>query len=301
MEVLDLHRRPGRVPAGRRPASRCSTRSAGVSDLARMDPAAVEEQYGVAPEHYRDVAALVGETSDNLPGVPGRRRRRPPPSGSTQFGGLDGVIAHVDEIKGKAGDSLREHLADVLRNYELNRLVDDLELPLRPGRRCAGAAGTARRCTRSSTRCSSGSCATGSTSTWTRSSRRPRPASTWPARCSRAGRGRPPGSTEHAPAGARSASRSPARSAAAPARSPASRVATARRPGRLVRPDRARRGRRGARSRPGSPTRDRPKVLHDAKPAAARVRRARLAAGRASPATPRSPPTWPGPTSAPTT
>src|SRR5262249_30824173 len=45
---------------------------------------------------------------------------------------LDGVIARADEIKGKAGDSLRERLADVMRNYELNRLVSDLELPLRP-------------------------------------------------------------------------------------------------------------------------------------------------------------------------
>ena len=48
------------------------------------------------------------------------------------------MVAHVDQIKGKVGDSLREHLAGVLRNYELNRLVDDLELPLRPGRHARG-------------------------------------------------------------------------------------------------------------------------------------------------------------------
>ena len=43
----------------------------GVSDLARMDPAAIEAKYGVPPQQYRDLAALVGETSDNLPGIPG--------------------------------------------------------------------------------------------------------------------------------------------------------------------------------------------------------------------------------------
>jgi DNA polymerase-1 len=50
----------------------------------------------------------------------------------TQYGGLDGVVAHVDEIKGKVGDSLREHLAGVLRNYQLNFLLTDLELPISP-------------------------------------------------------------------------------------------------------------------------------------------------------------------------
>ncbi len=49
-----------------------------------------------------------------------------------QYGSLDELVAHVDEIKGKAGESLREHLAGVLRNYQLNKLVDDLELPIGP-------------------------------------------------------------------------------------------------------------------------------------------------------------------------
>ena len=88
-----------------------------------MDPAAVEAQVRRRrPQHYRDMAALVGETSDNLPGVPGVGDKTAA-KWIKQYGGLDGVIAHVDEIKGKAGESLREHLADVMRNYELNRLV----------------------------------------------------------------------------------------------------------------------------------------------------------------------------------
>jgi DNA polymerase-1 len=101
----------------------------GVSELARMDPAAVTTKYGVGPDRYRDLAALVGETSDNLSGVPGVGPKTAA-KWIAQYGSLDGIIEHADEIKGKAGDSLRAHLADVLRNHQLNRLVDDLELPL---------------------------------------------------------------------------------------------------------------------------------------------------------------------------
>ncbi len=124
---------------------------------------------------------MVGETSDNLPGVPGVGEKTAA-KWINQFGDFDAVVEQVDQIKGKVGDSLREHLGAVLRNYELNRLVDDLELPLARRRR-RGAAGTGRPCTRSSTRSSSGCCGTGSTSTSRRSSPRPNPASTWPARC----------------------------------------------------------------------------------------------------------------------
>ncbi|MDW5323223.1 DNA polymerase I [Plantactinospora sp. KLBMP9567] len=102
----------------------------GVSDLARIDRAAVTERYGVGPEQYRDLAALVGETSDNLPGVPGVGPKTAA-KWILQYGGVEGVVARADEIKGKAGDNLRERLADVIRNYEINCLVSDLELPLR--------------------------------------------------------------------------------------------------------------------------------------------------------------------------
>ncbi|MFI5492124.1 DNA polymerase I [Actinoplanes sp. NPDC051859] len=103
----------------------------GVSEVWRMTPEAIEKKYGVGPERYRDKAALVGETSDNLPGVPGVGDKTAA-KWINQYGGLDGIIAHVDEIKGKAGENLRAHLADVMRNYEINALVCDLELPLRP-------------------------------------------------------------------------------------------------------------------------------------------------------------------------
>jgi len=101
----------------------------GVSEVWRMDPAAVTEKYLVPPERYSDLAALVGESSDNLPGVPGVGPKTAA-KWLGQYGDLAGVVAHVDEIKGKAGENLREHLDGVLRNRRLNRLVDDLELPL---------------------------------------------------------------------------------------------------------------------------------------------------------------------------
>jgi DNA polymerase I len=103
----------------------------GVSDLARMTPDAVQEKYGVVPGEYPDIAALVGESSDNLPGVPGVGPKTAA-KWINQFGSLDEVVNRVDEIKGKAGESLRTHLADVIRNRRINALVCDLTLPVEP-------------------------------------------------------------------------------------------------------------------------------------------------------------------------
>ncbi|GAB3783732.1 DNA polymerase I [Nocardioides ungokensis] len=103
----------------------------GVSDLSRMTPDAVETKYGVPPHRYPELAALVGEDSDNLPGVPGVGPKTAA-KWITQYDGLDNVITHADEIKGKAGDNLRAHLGDVIRNRRLNALVRDLELEQHP-------------------------------------------------------------------------------------------------------------------------------------------------------------------------
>ncbi len=103
----------------------------GVSDLARMTPEAVEAKYGVPPARYPELAAIVGETSDNLPGVPGVGQGYAA-KWINQFDGLDNVIARADEITGKKGEALREHLGDVIRNRHLNRLVCDLSLDLGP-------------------------------------------------------------------------------------------------------------------------------------------------------------------------
>ncbi|MFD1826652.1 MULTISPECIES: DNA polymerase I [Mumia] len=101
----------------------------GVSDLARMTPQAVEEKYGVVPARYPDVAALVGETSDNLPGVPGVGPKTAA-KWLAQFDGLDGLVRDADKVTGKAGQSFRDHLADVIRNRRINALVRDLDLPV---------------------------------------------------------------------------------------------------------------------------------------------------------------------------
>ncbi len=103
----------------------------GVSDLARMTPKFVEDKYGVPPERYPELAAIVGETSDNLPGVPGVGQGYAAKWLNT-YDGLDNVIAHADEITGKKGEALREHLGDVIRNRRLNALVTDLDLGVRP-------------------------------------------------------------------------------------------------------------------------------------------------------------------------
>ena len=100
----------------------------GVSDLVRFTPGAVEEKYGVAPVRYPDLAALVGETSDNLPGVPGVGPKTAA-KWITTYGGLDGVLAAAPQIAGKAGESLRANLDQVRLNRLLNAAVTDVDLP----------------------------------------------------------------------------------------------------------------------------------------------------------------------------
>ena len=104
----------------------------GVSDLARLTPAYVEEKYAVPPHRYPELAAIVGEVSDNLPGVPGVGQGYAA-KWINQFDGLDNVISRADEIPGTKGEALRAHLGDVIRNRQLNALIRDLILPVRPG------------------------------------------------------------------------------------------------------------------------------------------------------------------------
>lgn len=99
----------------------------GVSELTRYDGAKVMERYGIRPEQYPEIAALVGETSDNLPGIP-RVGEKTAVKWINQFGSLEELLRRQDEVGGKVGESLREfaHLAE--RNRRLNRLVRDVEL-----------------------------------------------------------------------------------------------------------------------------------------------------------------------------
>jgi DNA polymerase I len=101
----------------------------GVSDIPRMDAEAIQEKYFVSPAQYSDLAALVGETADNLPGVPGVGPKTAA-KWINLYGGLEGVLENLDSIGGKVGDALREHVESVKRNRRLNRLHTDLELPV---------------------------------------------------------------------------------------------------------------------------------------------------------------------------
>ncbi len=101
----------------------------GVSQLKRYDTTAVIERYGVRPEQYPDIAALVGETSDNLPGVP-KVGEKTAVKWLGQYGSLDALLENADKITGVVGANLREHLDDVRRNRLLNRLLTDVELPV---------------------------------------------------------------------------------------------------------------------------------------------------------------------------
>jgi DNA polymerase-1 len=99
--------------------------SRGVSDMRRYDPASLFEKYGLTPAQYPDFAALRGDSSDNLPGIPGVGEKTAT-KWIVEFGSLEELVNRVDEVKGKAGDALREHLGSVLRNRQLTTLVRDL-------------------------------------------------------------------------------------------------------------------------------------------------------------------------------
>ncbi len=103
----------------------------GISELARFTPAAVEAKYGLTPAQYPDFAALRGDPSDNLPGIPGVGEKTAT-KWIAEYGSLAALVDRVDEVKGRAGDALREHLAGVLRNSELTRLVRDVPLEVGP-------------------------------------------------------------------------------------------------------------------------------------------------------------------------
>ncbi|HYK27090.1 MAG TPA: DNA polymerase I [Streptosporangiaceae bacterium] len=103
----------------------------GISEMARFTPAAVQAKYGLTPAQYPDFAALRGDPSDNLPGIPGVGEKTAT-KWIAEFGSLAELVDRVDEVKGKAGDALRDHLAGVLRNSQLTQLVRDVPLDVGP-------------------------------------------------------------------------------------------------------------------------------------------------------------------------
>jgi DNA polymerase-1 len=103
----------------------------GVSELKRYDRDAVMERYGIEPQQYPEIAALVGETSDNLPGVD-KVGEKTAVKWIQQYGTVEELLAHAEDIGGVVGNNLREQQDRVVRNRRLNRLVRDVELPVKP-------------------------------------------------------------------------------------------------------------------------------------------------------------------------
>jgi DNA polymerase-1 len=103
----------------------------GVSDLTRYTPDAVQEKYGLSPAQYPDFAALRGDPSDNLPGIPGVGEKTAA-KWIREFGSLAELVNRVDEVRGKTGDALRAHLDAVLLNRQLTELRRDVEIGIEP-------------------------------------------------------------------------------------------------------------------------------------------------------------------------
>ena len=96
-------------------------------DLKHMTPQYIIDKYKVTPAQYPDLAALRGETADNIPGVPGVGDGFAA-KWINQFGSLDGICEHADEIGGKKGESLRANIDQVKLNRKVNALVRDVDL-----------------------------------------------------------------------------------------------------------------------------------------------------------------------------
>jgi DNA polymerase-1 len=103
----------------------------GVSELTRFTPEAVQAKYGLTPAQYPDFAALRGDPSDNLPGIPGVGEKTAT-KWIIEYGSLQSLVDNVDEVRGKVGDALRSNLSHVILNRELTELVKAVPLPQTP-------------------------------------------------------------------------------------------------------------------------------------------------------------------------
>jgi DNA polymerase-1 len=99
----------------------------GVSEMTRFTPEEVQDKYGLSPAQYPDYAALRGDPSDNLPGIPGVGEKTAA-KWIREYGSLRDLIDQVDTVKGKVGDALRENLASVELNRRLTELVRDVDV-----------------------------------------------------------------------------------------------------------------------------------------------------------------------------
>jgi DNA polymerase I len=99
----------------------------GVSEMTRFTPEQMAAKYNLSPQQYPDYAALRGDPSDNLPGIPGVGEKTAA-KWIREFGSFEALVAGVDQVGGKVGDALRANLASVIRNRQLTELVRTVEL-----------------------------------------------------------------------------------------------------------------------------------------------------------------------------
>lgn len=103
----------------------------GVSELTRFTPEGVQDKYGLSPAQYPDYAALRGDSSDNLPGIPGVGEKTAA-KWIREYGDLNSLVEQVDQVRGKVGDALRANLSSVILNRQLTEMVRDVALPYTP-------------------------------------------------------------------------------------------------------------------------------------------------------------------------
>jgi DNA polymerase-1 len=114
-----------------RPGLRVLFNRRGISDIALMDEAAVEERYGIPPSQYLEYVALKGDTSDNIPGVPGVGDKTAAKL-VQQFGSVEELLRRTDELKGKLRDNIEAAGDRLALNKDLARIVTDVDLDVEP-------------------------------------------------------------------------------------------------------------------------------------------------------------------------
>ena len=103
----------------------------GISEIDRMDPAAVEARYAITPGQYLDFVALKGDTSDNIPGVPGIGDKTAAKL-VNEFGSVEELLAHTDRLKGKQKENIEAAADRLALNKQLARIVTDVPLDVQP-------------------------------------------------------------------------------------------------------------------------------------------------------------------------
>jgi DNA polymerase-1 len=103
----------------------------GISEIELMGPAEVEARYGIPPDRYLDYVSLKGDTSDNIPGIPGVGEKTAAKL-VQEWGSIENLVEHVDELKGRLKDNVSAATDRLGLNKQLARIVTDLDLDVRP-------------------------------------------------------------------------------------------------------------------------------------------------------------------------